>query len=140
MGPARRAAVGYLQMTYAFSERRACRVVGAQRRTMRYRRRVREDEADLRARLRNLAGLRRRWGYRRLHVLLQREGGRINPKRVYRLYREERLALRRRKRKRVAVPPRGAGAQIWQRGEAWSMDFMQDLCTMCSSTDVASER
>jgi transposase InsO family protein len=54
-----------------------------------------------------LAGLRSRWGYRRLHVLLQREVGRINHKRVYRLYREERLALRRRKRKRVAVPLRG---------------------------------
>jgi putative transposase len=124
---ARRAAVGYLQTTYAFSERRACRVVGAQRRTMRYRRRVREDEEALRTRLRSLAGLRRRWGYRRLHVLLQREVGRINHKRVYRLYREEGLALRRRKRKRVAVPPRGAQPQTWQRGEAWSMDFMQDV-------------
>ena len=119
--------MGYLQTTYAFSQRRACRVVGAQRRTMRYQRRVRADEEDLRTRLRSLAGLRRRWGYRRLHVVLQREVGPINHKRVYRLYREERLALRRHKRKRVAVPPRGAQPQTWQRGEAWTMDFMQDV-------------
>ena len=62
--------MGYLQTTYAFSERRACRVVGAQRRTMRYQRRIRADEDALRTRLRSLAGLRSRWGYRRLHVLL----------------------------------------------------------------------
>jgi putative transposase len=124
---ARRTAVGYVQTTYAFSQRRACRVVGAHRRTMRYQRRIREDEEALRTRLRSLAGLHSRWGYRRLHILLQREVGRINRKRVYRLYREERLALRRRKRKRVAVPPRGAGEQTWKRGEAWSMDFMQDV-------------
>ena len=111
-------AVGYVQQTYAFSQRRACRVVGAHRRTMRYQRRVREDEDALRTRLRSLAGLRSRWGYRRLHVLLQREVGRINHKRVYRLYREERLALRRRKRKRVAYAPRGAVEQSWKRGEA----------------------
>jgi putative transposase len=119
--------VGYVQQTYAFSQRRACRVVGAHRRTMRYQRRVREDEDALRTRLRSLAGLHSRWGYRRLHVLLRREGGQINHKRVYRLYREEGLALRRRKRKRVAVPPRGAQEQSWKRGEAWSMDFMQDV-------------
>jgi putative transposase len=124
---ARCAAVGYLQSAYAFSQRRACRVVGAHRRTMRYRRRVREDEPALRARLRSPARLRSRWGYRRLQVLLQREMGRINHKRVYRLYREEQLALRRRKRKRVAIPPRGRAEQIWKRGEVWVMDFMQDV-------------
>jgi putative transposase len=77
--------------------------------------------------LRLLAGERPRWGYRRLHVLLKRELDVINHKRVYRLYREEGLLMRRRKRKRVAVPPRGAQEQSWKRGEAWSMDFMQDV-------------
>jgi putative transposase len=67
---ARRTAVGYGQSAYAFSQRRACRVVGAHRRTIRYQRHVREDEESLRTRLRSLAGLRSRWGYRRLHVLL----------------------------------------------------------------------
>ena len=67
----------------------------------------------IRERLRVLAGERPRWGYRRLHVLLKREVGVINHKRVYRLYREEGLLMRRRKRKRVAVPPRGvAGADL----------------------------
>ena len=96
---------------------------------MRYRRRRRLDEASLRERLRTLAGERPRWGYRRLHVLLRRElGGRggINHKRVYRLYREE-GTLRRRKRKRVAIAPRGLQEAIWKRGEAWAMDFMQDV-------------
>lgn len=119
--------MGYLQDTYPVSERRACRLAAANRATMRYRRRVRADEVQLRERLRQLAGQRPRWGYRRLHVLLKRELGVVNHKRVYRLYREERLALRRRKRKRVALPPRGVAEQSWKRGEAWTMDFMQDV-------------
>ncbi len=129
---ARRNAVGYLQTTYQFSERRACRLVRAQRTTMRYRRHLRPDEQQLRERLRALASQRPRWGYRRLHVLLQRELGdgganRINRKRVYRLYRLEGLTIRRRPRKRVAVVPRGAPVRTWRRGEAWAMDFMQDV-------------
>jgi putative transposase len=124
--------VGYLQTTYQFSQRRACRLIGAHRTTMRYQQRVRPDEPELRARLRVLAGQRPRWGYRRLHVLLQREYagraavGAINRKRVYRLYRVEGLAVRRRPRKRVAVTPRGAVVRTWVRGHAWAMDFMQD--------------
>lgn len=111
------------------SQRRACRVLGVQRRTMRYQRRTRGDEAQVRERLRALAAERPRWGYRRLHVLLQRElgNGRINRKRVQRLYRLEGLAIRRRKRKRVARSPRGADLPAWQPGEAWAMDFMQDV-------------
>jgi putative transposase len=66
-----------------------------------------------------------------LQVLLQRElgeeGGRINRKRVQRLYRLEGLAIRRRRRKRVARAPRGVDAPTWQPGEAWAMDFMQDV-------------
>jgi putative transposase len=97
---------------------------------MRYIRRRRPDEVSVRDRLCTLAGERPRWGYRRLHVLLKRElgvVGVINHKRVYRLYREEQLALRRRKRKRVAFPARGVQQQTWKRGEAWAMDFMQDV-------------
>jgi putative transposase len=127
---ARRAAVGQLQATYGMSQRRACRVLGAHRRTVRYQHRTRSDESQVRERLRVLAAERPRWGYRRLHVLLQRElgaGGRINRKRVQRLYRLEGLAIRRRKRKRVARVPRGLGGPAWQPGEAWAMDFMQDV-------------
>jgi len=123
---ARREAVGHLRETYRMSERRACRVIGAHRRTIRYRRRGREDESPVRERLRALAAAHPRWGYRRLHILLEREMGTINRKRVYRLYRLDGLAVRRRKRKRAARIPRGIVSQSWRRGEAWAMDFMQD--------------
>lgn len=109
------------------SQRRACRLIGAQRRTMRYQRRTRRDEFQVRERLRALAAERPRWGYRRLHILLQRELGTINHKRVQRLYRLEGLAIRRRPRKRVARTPRGAPTTTWRPGEAWAMDFMQDV-------------
>lgn len=108
------------------SERRACRVIGAQRRTMRYRRRTRDDEPQVRERLRTLAAAHPRWGYRRLHILRERARGTINRKRVYRLDRLDGLAVRRRKRKRAARIPRGIVSQSWRRGEAWAMDFMQD--------------
>jgi putative transposase len=112
------------------SQRRACQVIGAHRRTMAingYQRRVHTDEAQVRERLRVLAAERPRWGYRRLYLLLKRELGQINHKRVQRLYRLEGLAIRRRKRKRVARTPRGMRAVAWQPGEAWAMDFLQDV-------------
>lgn len=117
---ARRGAVGYLEGRYRFSERRACRVIGAHRRTMRYRHTVRHDESQLRERLRTLAAERPQWGYRRLHILLTREMGTINRKRVYRLYRLEGLAVRRRTRKRAARVPRGIPTPIGRPGEAWA--------------------
>lgn len=123
---ARRDAVGYLQATYALSERRACQLARAHRTMIRYQRHPRADEAWMRERLRALAALHPRYGYRRLHVLLRREVGVINRKRVYRLYRLEGLAVRRRKRKRVTAVPRVAPERPWRRGEAWAMDFMQD--------------
>lgn len=127
---ARRAAVGYRQTTYAFSQRRACRTIRAHRAAMRYRRRVRTNEAHLRERLRALAAPRPRWGDRRLHVLLQREGGAwggLNRKRVYRLYRLEGLAIRRRHRKRGARGARGDRTPNGQPREALALDFMQDM-------------
>src|SRR5258707_925962 len=99
---ARRQAVRHLRAAYRMSERRACRVLGAQRRTMRYQRRTRSDEPQVRERLQALAAERPRWGYRRRHILLKLELGNINRKRVQRLYRWEGLAIPRRKRKRVA--------------------------------------
>jgi putative transposase len=92
---------------------------------MRYQGHGRDDTA-LRTRLRELAGEKRRYGYRRLHVLLQREGTTVNHKRVERIYREEGLSVRRRKRKRAA----GVRAEIWQPATApdqhWSLDFVHD--------------
>lgn len=93
---------------------------------MRYRRRSKEDEQRIRERLGRLAAEYPRWGYRRLHLLLRREGLAINRKRVYRLYRLDGLAVRRQKRKRAARLARGVQPPLGQRGEAWAMDFMRD--------------
>jgi putative transposase len=73
-----------LQVGFQVSERRACAVIGIRRSSLRYRSRA-SDQTAIRMRLRDLAATRVRYGYRRLHVLLQREGWRLNHKRVYRL-------------------------------------------------------
>ena len=107
------------------SERRACELVGMTRSSYRYAFR-RQEPAGLRGRLRELAQERRRFGYRRLAVLLRREGWPVNHKRVYRLYREEGLGVRRRKRKRVGVVERQPLAIPTRPNERWSMDFISD--------------
>jgi putative transposase len=106
------------------SERRACRVVSQHRSVERYRSRRPEPEG-LRERLRTLAEQRPRFGYRRLHVLLRREGFAVNRKRVHRIYRAEGLAVRRRRRKRVAVPRQPIAAPV-RVNERWSMDYVHD--------------
>ena len=100
-------------------------MLGAPLSSQRYRSRRAPQEA-LRQRLRELALIRLRWGYRRLHRVLTREGLRVNVKRVYRLYREEGLAVRRRKRKRVAVA-RHPMLVPTRLNECWAMDFMSDV-------------
>lgn len=126
MKPAQqRAVVAYFRAGFRVSERRACRVAGVPRSTCRYRGRA-QDQAPLRGRLRDLAGARARYGYRRLHVLLQREGWTVNHKRVYRLYREEGLGIRvKRRRKRVSLP-RVAPPPPTRPLERWSLDFLTD--------------
>jgi putative transposase len=105
-----REAAGFVQTEFQFSCSRACRIVGLHRSTS-YLKSRRPNEAELRDRLRALAGERPRFGYRRLTILLRREGRTVNHKRVYRLYRQEGLAVRRKKRKelvsalRVQPPP-----------------------------------
>jgi putative transposase len=122
---ARRAAVRHLRERFAVSARRACRVVGAARSGVRYRPRGRDDAA-LRARLRELAAERRRFGYRRLHPLLRREGMTVNHERVERLYREEGLTVRRRPRKRVASGRQAQPGSAAAPNEQWSVDFLSD--------------
>ena len=92
---ARREAVAHLRVAFEVSERRACSALGADRTSIRYRS-TRPDDTAVRARLRELATIRRRFGYRRLHILLGREGIVMNHKKLRRLYREERLQVRRR--------------------------------------------
>jgi putative transposase len=111
---------------YSVSERRACRLVGIGRSTLRYGPHQRPDESLLRLRLRELAAARPRFGYRRLHVLLRREGVIVNHKRVERLYREEGLAVRRRTRKHVARDGRGRAAVPGRPNQQWGIDFVSD--------------
>jgi len=122
---ARRAAVGWVQEHSLLSERRACGLLAVWRSSWRYRRRRREDPL-LRKRLRELAQQRRRFGYRRLHVLLRREGWAVNHKRVYRLYREEGLTVRRRKGRRRASGVRVPLSVPTRSNQGWSMDFLTD--------------
>ena len=110
--------------TADLSERQACRYTGFARSSQRYRSR-RPSRAELRARLHTLATLRPRWGYRRLYRLLRREGAVVNKKLVQRVYRDEGLAVRRRKRKRVAVP-RTPMPSPTKANDRWSMDFVSD--------------
>ena len=126
---AKRDAVAHAVETHGVSERRACAILGADRSSVRYRS-IRPDDAALRARLRELADQRRRFGYRRLHVLLRQEGHALNRKKTQRLYREEGLAVRRRKsRRRIAVArtpipaPEGPNSR-------WSLDFVHDQLAM----------
>jgi putative transposase len=121
----RRAAVAYLQAQFGFSQRRACRLVGTARATVRYQGR-RPDDEPLRTRLRELAAQRPRFGYRRLHVLLHREGIRVNHKRIERVYREEGLAVRRRQRKSLTRICRGRPPAPARANEQWALDFLED--------------
>ena len=107
------------------SERHACRVLSLGRASVRYKSRKADDGA-LRERLRQLAGERRRFGYRRLQVLLRREGAVVNHKRVYRLYREEGLVVRRRGRKRVARETRLPVVRPQGPNQRWSLDCVSD--------------
>jgi putative transposase len=111
--------------TYGFSQRRACRLLDLDRSSLRYRS-VRRDDAALRTRLRELAGLRRRFGYRRLGLLLAREGIEVNHKKLYRIYREEGLTVRRRRARRRAVGERAPLGAPNSPDERWSLDFVMD--------------
>ncbi|WP_438810743.1 IS3 family transposase [Sphingobium chlorophenolicum] len=122
---AQRDAVAHLQMTLGMSERRACRVISADRKSMRYRS-CRADDGDLRSRLRELAQQRRRFGYRRLHILLRRDGIMINRKKTQRLYREEGLTVRRRRGRRRAVGARAPAPVLALPNQRWSLDFVHD--------------
>jgi putative transposase len=122
---ARRAVVAFLQESCELSQRRACAAIGFVRSTCRYLCR-RRDDVRLRQRLKELAQKRPRFGYRRLWwTLRKREHFRVNHKRVHRIYREEGLQVRRRRRKRVSMVRQPMVAPT-QPNERWSIDFMRD--------------
>jgi putative transposase len=105
---------------------RACGLVGISRSAFRYESKRAEANAHLSARLAALAAEKRRYGYRRLHVLIRREGHVVNWKRLYRLYRDAGLAVRRRKRKRIGPVERRPLPKPTMPNVSWSMDFVSD--------------
>lgn len=125
---ARREAVAHVCATHDVSERRACSALSIDRSSVRYRRR-RPDDATLRERIRALAAERRRFGYRRLHFLLAREGYAMNQKRFRRLYREEGLAVRKRGGRKRALGMRAPLLLPSRPNERWSLDFVSDSFT-----------
>lgn len=108
-----------------YSQRRACKLVGIEPKTYRYASR-RSDDGAIRERLRQLASERRRFGYRRLHILLRREGVVLNTKKLYRLYREERLMVRKRGGRKRALGTRAPMAIPQDANQRWSLDFVSD--------------
>lgn len=130
----RREVVAWARSAYQLSERKACRVVGVSASFVRYHSR-KPEQAPLRRRLRELAGVRVRAGYRQLHVYLRREGWKINHKRVYRLYSLEGLALKlKRPRRHRSAVVRVGRPMATRRDEQWAMDFMHD--TLMGATAI----
>lgn len=122
----RREATAWAQRAYALSERRAIRALGVPRSSVRYRS-VKAPREPLRARIREITGVRVSYGYRQVHTILRREGWPVNHKLVYRLYREEGLTLRRKrpKRRRAAAHREQPGTPR-RSNERWAMDFVHD--------------
>ena len=125
---AERKAVAHLREGFEMSERRACKAIGCCRMSMRYKT-TRADDAALRQRMKAIAHERRRFGYRRLHVLLKREGYVINHKKLFRLYREEKLAVRRRGGRKRAIGTRAPMTVPVAPNDRWSLDFVSDQLT-----------
>ena len=106
------------------SESRSCFLIGLSRETYRY---ISKDKNEqLKERLKELAAYRRRFGYRRLTVLLRKEGNVVNHKRVYRIYKQENLKLRKRTRKRIAGQRYTPTIHLTEANQRWSMDFVMD--------------
>ena len=122
---AKREAVAHLRNALQMSERRACTLVAADRKMIRYRSR-RPPDIELRTRLRDLANQRRRFGYRRLFILLREQGEPSGVNRIYRLYREEGLTVRKRKARRRAIGTRTPILVEAKVNARWSLDFIHD--------------
>lgn len=122
----RRELVSFLCIAYHVSTRRACSVLQTARSMVYYQSR-KEAQAVLRSRIKEIAATRVRYGYRRIHTLLAREGWRVNTKRIYRLYCEEGLQLRHKvPKRRVAAKLRMDRENPHHPNDVWAMDFMAD--------------
>ena len=125
---ARRSAVAHACDTHGMSQRRACRVLSVDRSSVRYRS-IRPDDADLRDAIRKVAAERRQFGYRRIHIMLARQGIEMNQKKLRRLYREERLQVRKRGGRKRALGTRRPMVLPDRPNERWSLDFVSDAFT-----------
>lgn len=125
---AKREAVAHACTEHGVSQRRACEVLAVDRSSVRYRS-IRPDDADLREAMRRVASERRRFGYRRIHVMLQRQGIDMNLKKLRRLYREEKLQVRRRGGRKRALGTRRPMLVPERPNERWSLDFVSDAFT-----------
>jgi len=115
-----------MQEKTKISERRACLLVGLSRTVLHYQSKAQPENEQLQSRMVELAGERRRFGYRRLHALLRREGVEANHKRVFRLYQDAGLAVKRRRKRHGVAVEREPLALPSRPNEVWSMDFVSD--------------
>ncbi len=134
---AKRAVAAHLCEAHGVSQRRACTTLAIDRSTVRYVSR-RDDDAVLREKIRNIAAERRRFGYRRVHILLQRDGICINHKKLRRLYAEEKLQVKRRGGRKRALGTRRPMAVPDQANQRWSLDFVSDALTDCRRFRILS--
>ena len=116
--------MAFVQTEHGLSERRACKLLNVERSGYRYEPRP-DRNVELRGELVKLARQKPRYGYRRLHALLSRRGHEVNVKRVYKLYVEEKLMVRRKKRKRL-VRERAVEPRLVRANQEWAMDFITD--------------
>ncbi|GHC81215.1 hypothetical protein GCM10010136_34590 [Limoniibacter endophyticus] len=124
----KRDAVVHICAQHGVSQRRACEVLSFDRSSIRYRS-VRPDDASIRDAMKKVASERRRFGYRRIHVMLDRQGIVMNLKKLRRLYREEKLTVRKRGGRKRALGTRRPLALPSRRDERWSLDFVSDAFT-----------
>jgi putative transposase len=118
--------VDYIVSHHDLNMRRACRLM-KQSRSVQYYQSVKDPKRALRGRMREIAQTRVRYGYRRIHVLLKREGWQLGKNQMYRLYSEEQLQLRSKlSKRRKMVVTRQAKIKPTKPNEAWSMDFVAD--------------
>lgn len=122
---AKKAAIKYSTQTHDLSERRACRLFRLSRTVNRYQKK-RIDDPKLVARLKELAHQRRRFGVRRLHMMLKREGFKVNLKKLKRIYREQNLLLKTRKKTKIKSSVRVPIEPPKARNQRWAMDFVSD--------------
>ena len=120
--------MAHLCDVHQVSQRRACSVLNVDRSSVRYRS-VRPDDAELRTAMKAVAAERRRFGYRRVHVMLERQGWQVNQKKIRRLYREEKLQVRKRAGRKRALGTRRPILVPERSNERWSLDFVSDAFT-----------